>query len=193
MQKCGNFSRTSMFLGQHRESMGNAMKDVQILSRYKAWADDLFLATVSTVPDAELVAPRPIIFGSLIRTLNHSYSMDYVWQCHLLGKPHGLTTRNPQHSPGIAELTQRQRSIDEWYVSYADSITETELEQIIGFDFIGGGSGRMSRREIILHVVNHTTYHRGQAASILYYLGVVPPATDMPVFLRQHPSSGSAA
>lgn len=161
------------------------MKDTQVLTRYKAWADDVFLSTVSSVPAADLVAPRPIVFGSLIRTLNHSCAMDYVWQCHLLGKPHGLTTRNPEHCPAIEELAASQRSLDEWYVGYADSLTEGQLAEAVEFEFIGGGSGRMARRDIILHVVNHATYHRGHAADMLYHLGIFPPTTDLPVFLRQ--------
>lgn len=84
----------------------NPMNYVQMLTRYKAWADDVFLSVVSTVPITELAAPRPIIFGSLIRTLNHSYAMDHVWQSHLLGKPHGLTTRNPEHCPGYGTTRQ---------------------------------------------------------------------------------------
>jgi uncharacterized damage-inducible protein DinB len=43
----------------------------------------------------------------------------------------------------------------------------------------------MSRRDILLHVVNHTTYHRGHAADILYHLKIFPPTTDLPVFLRE--------
>lgn len=161
------------------------MNDTQTLTRYKAWADDLFLSALARVPAHELTAPRPIVFGSLIRTLNHAYAMDYVWQCHLLGKPHGLTTRNPEHCPELDELAASQRKMDEWYMSYADSIPEKELAQSVAFEYIGGGSGQMTRREILLHVVNHTTYHRGHAAGILYYLKVAPPTTDLPVFLRQ--------
>ena len=160
------------------------MRDTQILARYKAWADDLFLSAVSAIPNAELAAPRPIVFGSLIRTLNHCYAMDHVWQCHLLGKPHGLTTRNPEHCPAIEELAASQRGMDEWFVTYADSVNESELEEIVEFEFIGGGAGRLSRRDILLHVVNHTTYHRGHAAGILYSLAISPPTTDLPVFLR---------
>ena len=159
------------------------MHYVQILTQYKAWADDLFLSTVSNVPASELTAPRPIFFGSLIRTLNHSYAMDFVWRSHLLGKPHGLTTRNPEHCPEFAELASAQRAIDNWYVGYASSISEQELHQPIAFEFIGGGRGSMLRRDILLHVVNHTTYHRGHAADILYHLGIFPPTTDLPVFL----------
>jgi len=160
------------------------MNYLQVLTRYKAWADELFLAVVSGVPVAELTAPRPIVFGSLIRTLNHSYAMDYVWQCHLLGKPHGLTTRNPEKHPGIQELTAVQREMDNWYVSYADSIPDSELGEIVEFEFIGGGRGALARRDILLHVVNHTTYHRGHAADMLYHLSIFPPTTDFPVFLR---------
>jgi uncharacterized damage-inducible protein DinB len=162
------------------------MNYMQVLTRYKAWADGLFLTVVSKVPVSELTAPRPIVFGSLIRTLNHSYAMDYVWQSHLLGKPHGLTTRNPEKHPEIQELATAQRDMDNWYVKYADSISDRESGEIVEFEFIGGGCGAMSRRDILLHVVNHTTYHRGHAADILYHLNMVPPTTDLPVFLREH-------
>lgn len=161
------------------------MNTVQTLTRYKAWADDLFLATVSALPAAELSAPRPIFAGSLIRTLNHAFAMDSVWQSHLRGKPHGFTARNPEHCPEIEELAAAQRQIDGWYVGYADTLSIPDLSEIVEFDFIGGGHGAMSRSDILLHVVNHSTYHRGHAANILYHLKRSPPTTDLPVFLRE--------
>lgn len=160
------------------------MNSVQTLTRYKAWADDVFLSVIATLPESELVAPRPIYFGSLIRTLNHSYSMDFVWQCHLLGEPHGLTTRNPVDHPAIQDLVASQRRMDTWYVDYADSLSHEQLDELVEFEFIGGGNGAMSRGDILLHVVNHTTYHRGHVADMLYHLNVFPPTTDLPVFLR---------
>ena len=165
------------------------MNHVQMLTRYKAWADDLFLSVVSAVPVSQLKAPFPIIFGSLIRTLNHSYAMDYVWQSHLLGKPHGLTTRNPDHCPEMDQLATSQRKIDSWYVDYANSITDQKLSELVKFEFIGGRPGSMSRRDILLHVVNHTTYHRGHAADMLYHFNIFPPTTDLPVFLAQGSAS----
>lgn len=160
------------------------MNSVQTLTRYKAWADDVFLSVIVGLSEPQLVAPRPIIFGSLIRTLNHSYCMDYVWQSHLLGKPHGLTTRNPVDHPPIQELVASQRKMDAWYVDYADSLSSGKLDEVVEFEFIGGGHGAMSRGNILLHVVNHTTYHRGHVADMLYQLQVSPPTTDLPVFLR---------
>lgn len=153
--------------------------------RYKAWADRRFLRTVCTLPRVELGAPRPILFGSLIRTMHHAYAMDRVWQAHLAGTPHGQTTRNPAHCPALATLVAAQHAIDAWFVRYADALEDSAVEEIVTFDFIGGGTGAMTRGDILLHVVNHGTYHRGQVADMLYELGVFPPATDYPVFLRE--------
>ena len=153
------------------------------LMRYKAWANELFFDRLSSLPAHELTASRPMPFGCFIRLLNHVHAMDYVWQCHLLGKPHGMTSRDPGRNPELPDLAARQAELDRWFVEYADLLSATDLASTVQFDFIGGGSGRMSRNEILLHVVNHGTYHRGHAASVLYTLGFSPPTTDLPVFL----------
>lgn len=161
------------------------MNAVQSLARYKAWADRRFLAIVATLPRIELGAPRRIVFGSLLRTLHHSYAMDVVWQSHLLGRPHGFTSRNPDQCPALTTLMAAQMEIDAWYIAYADALAEQAWDEVVSFDFIGGGAGSLSRRDILLHVVNHTTYHRGHVADMLYELGLFPPATDYPVYLRE--------
>ena len=161
------------------------MTTARLLTRYKAWADALFWATVAQLPAADRLAPQPILFGSLMRTLHHAYAMDRVWPAHLLGQPHGYTTRNPTDHPPFAELHDRQLEIDAWYVAYAESLDEQALAEVVRFAFIGGGDGAMSRNEILLHVVNHGTYHRGHVADMLYHHQVVPPTTDLPVFLAQ--------
>jgi uncharacterized damage-inducible protein DinB len=43
----------------------------------------------------------------------------------------------------------------------------------------------MHRGEIVLHVVNHTTYHRGHIGAMIYDVPAEPPTTDLPVFLRE--------
>jgi uncharacterized damage-inducible protein DinB len=160
------------------------MNDIQILTRYKSWADDLFFAALANLPEQELVAPRQIIFGSIIRTMNHVCAMDQVWRAHLEGNSHGLVTRNPDACPPFAELRKTQQLLDAWFVDYANSLTDSARNEIVNFTFIGGGSGSMSRGNILLHVVNHTTYHRGHVADMMYQISAPPPTTDLPVFLR---------
>ena len=153
--------------------------------RYKAWADRLLFQTVAGLPEAALTASQPIIFGSLLRTLHHVYAMDTVWRAHLLGETHGFTSRNPDTCPAFAALRAAQAAIDDWYPGYAESLSDAACDEVIAFTFIGGGDGRMRREDMLLHVVNHATYHRGHVASMLYQLAVPPPTTDFPVFLRE--------
>lgn len=162
-----------------------ADRGLPMLARYKAWANELLYAAVARLPAQELIAPRPIVFGSMLRTLNHVYAMDRVWQAHLEGRSHGLATRNPDDAPPLDALRNAQREIDAWYVSYADSLGEAAHDETVRFTFIGGGAGRMTRHEILLHVVNHGTYHRGHVADMMYQMSVPPPTTDLPVYLGQ--------
>ncbi len=161
------------------------MNHVQTLTRYKAWANNLLFSAVSGLPEHELTAARPIVFGSILRTLNHVYAMDQVWKAHLQGVSHGFTTRNPKACPPLDQLRIVQQDMDNWYVGYADSLPETDHDERVEFTFIGGGPGSMSREAILLHVVNHATYHRGHIADMLYECSVEPPTTDFPVFLKE--------
>lgn len=69
----------------------------------------------------------------------------------------------------------------------SDGVTDAELNETVRFTFVGGGEGAMTRGEILLHVVNHTTYHRGFVANLFSQIPAQPPTTDLPVFLRDVP------
>ena len=155
-----------------------------MLTRYSAWANSLLYLALGELPEDELTKPRQIVFGNLMRTLNHVYSIDLVWRAHLEGKPHGFTTRNPDLHGSFSELRVAQATLDGWYLRHAEEMSDRVGEEFVEFTFIGGGEGAMTRGDILLHVVNHTTYHRGHIADMLYHLHISPPTTDLPVFLR---------
>ena len=161
------------------------LENVRMLSRYSAWANDRLYETLANLPGHELLKPHPIVFGSILRTLNHVYVMDLVWQAHLRGTRHNFATRNPKEHPPFAELRVAQNQLDRWYIEYSDDVQESSYGEIVNFTFIGGGSSSMSRGEILLHVINHTTYHRGHIGCMIYQLAAEPPTTDLPVFLRE--------
>jgi len=159
--------------------------DLHELMAYKAWANTRLYGALQRMDDAALRAPQPIIFGSLLSTLHHVAVMDRVWQAHLLGEPHGYTSRSPQPAPPLDELWTWQQTLDGWYQAQAGALDATREAECINFEFIGGGQGCMSRAQIFQHVANHATYHRGHIAAMMYAAGVSPPTTDLPVFLRE--------
>jgi len=162
---------------------------LETLTRYKAWANERLYTMLAGLSPDQLAAPTPIFAGSILRTLNHVYLMDVVWKSHLLGVPHDLTTRNPEATRPLPDLRKAQRDIDAWYVDRAAAMTPALGNEVMHFTFIGGGEGSLRREDMVLHAVNHTTYHRGHITAMLNMLGVQPQATDLPVFLRDTRSS----
>jgi uncharacterized damage-inducible protein DinB len=166
-----------------------SMRDARMLARYKAWADELIFQAVAALPEGEATKPRQSVFKNMVHTLNHVYVIDRIFQAHLEGRPHGYKARNTETHPPLAELWQAQREIDAWYVAWSDALEDAALEQKVRFSFVGGGEGEMTRAEILLHIVNHTTYHRGFVADFLYQVPARPPTTDLTVFLRDASNS----
>lgn len=63
--------------------MTAANKTVRMLTRYKAWANDLVFSMLRNMPYEEVVRPRQTRFGNMVHTLNHIYVIDAVFQAHL--------------------------------------------------------------------------------------------------------------
>ena len=110
--------------------------------------------------------------------------MDVVWSSNLEGVPHGMQTRNPEELLAFGELREKQAQLNRWFQQYASSLTAEEMDESIEFTFIGGGAGVMKKQDVLLHVVNHASYHRGHIEGVMYQMHIEPPTTDLPVFLK---------
>ena len=154
------------------------------LARYRLWADQRTFDAVAALPPGEAAKQRPTLFKTIIGTLNHNYLIDLVWQAHLEGRDHGFEARNLLLQEGLAELRSAQQAINQWYIDWSDRQSAQSLDEIVHFQFIGGEPGAMSRGDILLHVVNHATYHRGWIAEMFFQVPARNPTTDLPVYLR---------
>jgi len=162
-------------------------RNLRMLTRYNAWANGRLFAALAALPQGQATARLPTGFGTMVNTLNHAHVVDLIWKAHLEGLPHGFTTRTTDTEPPLAELAEAQARIDQWYVVYADALTAAQHDKVVRFRFVDGGAGAMARGDMLLHVINHKTYHRGYVADMLYQVGTRPPVMDLPVFLRDAP------
>jgi uncharacterized damage-inducible protein DinB len=160
------------------------MTDVRMLTRYNAWANEMFFKAVAELPEGEATKPRRSVFKNMVHTLNHTYVIARIFQAHLEGRSHGYSARNTESAPPLEELRRATGEIDRWYMDTYDAMDERKLAEKVHFTYVGGGEGVMSRLEILQHLVNHGTYHRGYVAQMLYDVPSRPPTTDLTVFLR---------
>jgi uncharacterized damage-inducible protein DinB len=160
----------------------------RMLTRYNHWANRLIFDAVAGLPPGEATRERQSLFKNMVHTLNHNYVIDLIWQAHLEGRDHGFAARNTPDHPPLEELWRKQKEVDAWYIAWSDRLSESALAGKVRFTLIGGNEGTMTRAEILLHIVNHTSYHRGFVGDLFYQVpgSHRPPTTDLPVYLREN-------
>lgn len=161
----------------------HGLRNLRMLARYTQWADEKLFAALRALPPETPAAPGRG-FGSMISTLNHSLVVDEIWRAHLESKPHGHNSRNTATLPTLEELARKQAAMDTWFIEYADDLNEARAEETVHFNFVDGGPGAMTRGDMLLHVVNHKTYHRGFVSEMIFQLPLKAPMIDLPVYLR---------
>ena len=156
------------------------MNTMQSLFAHKSWANnELFnvLATVSLEAHAAAV-------HTAIRTLNHIHVVDQIFQAHLRGEPHEFSATNTEATPELGKLQFGVAETDAWFESYASTVSEGQLARRIAFRFTDGDAGSMTRQEMLLHVVMHGSYHRGNVGQLLKSIAVAPPRDLYTKFLH---------
>jgi uncharacterized damage-inducible protein DinB len=64
-------------------------------------------------------------------------------------------------------------------------LSDTDLDRVVDYKSLKGDPFKNTVREIVMHVVNHATIHRGQVMGMLRQMGVAPPPTDLIFFYRE--------
>ena len=138
---------------------------------------------VAALPPGESTRERPTHFHTLIGTLNHIYLVDLRWQAHLEGRDHDFESLSLVLHEELPVLQRAQQSINHWYVDWSDRQSVQTLDEMVRLRFVGGEHGKMSRGDILLHVVNHATCHRGWIAEMFFEVPARNPKTDLSVYL----------
>jgi len=140
------------------------------LIRCKQWADD-GLHDVVAANIARLDTEEASI---VIRILDHIHVVDQIFQHHLQGLPHAFHAPRSDVMPDLAWLAESTRAVDAWYVDYVDTLSAADFEQPVNFTYTNGTAMRMTRGEMLLHITQHGTYHRGNAGILFQKMGIAP-------------------
>ncbi len=150
------------------------------LFAYKAWANQELLSQLATVD-----ASHADTLHNSLRLLNHTYLVDRLFKAHLNQETPPFHATNTKDTPSLAELQQAIADTDQWLLDYIATLTEPQLTDVLEFNFTDGDRGRMSREEILHHLIAHGAYHRGNVGQNLRLIGIAPPRDLLTRFLHQ--------
>jgi len=133
------------------------------------------LAELST---EDLVSPRPAFFGNIQATLNHILLVDRFYlnalQGHRLNRP---AIEEARACPDLSTLTRWQETEDMALLAHIQGLTDDALAEIVDVDR-GEKAQRDRRDDLLSHVFQHQTHHRGQVHCMLSATTVKPPQLD---------------
>ena len=141
------------------------------LFRFKAWADDQLLAALSRLGENSPVT------ALAIKALSHTYVVDRIFAAHIRREPHAYASANPSEMPTLEALARDLRRSDREYIDHVSTLDRPQLAERIDFAFTDGAPGRMSRGQMLMHVITHGAGHRGQVSALMLFHSL-PPARD---------------
>jgi len=151
---------------------------------YSVWANALMFAAADGLPGAQLDQSIASSFPSVRRTLAHIVSGEWIWLRRWLGE--NPTAMPPWVANGsLRELEDQLASVEVERDAFLATLSDSDLERMVSYRALSGDAFTQQLGDLMRHVVNHSTYHRGQVATLLRHLGVAPPGTDLTVYLRQ--------
>ena len=155
--------------------------DVRDLCSFDNWATARLLTGVSSLSEQQFSTEVRSSFPSLRDTVAHIIAEDGIWLRRCMGE-------NPLSTPAWAQnaspsvLAKAFAEVQQDRVVFFAGLTDARLAEHVDFVSLEGQPRRQRIADMLVHIVNHSTYHRGQATTLLRQAGVVPPETDFVVY-----------
>jgi uncharacterized damage-inducible protein DinB len=159
-------------------------RDLLTLVEFNYWARDRMFDSVSSLMADQFVQPLGNSFSSVRDTLVHIYSAEWVWFMRWQGTS-PTEPLKPQDYPDLATVTAEWRDLESRIRAYVDGLDDELVLRALDYRQMNGQAFRSPIWQMVQHVVNHGTYHRGQVATLLRQLGAKPAGTDLIVFHRE--------
>ena len=155
------------------------------LSAYSIWANQLLLDVINLLPEEKQKQEVTSSFSSLYKTVLHMWSAESVWwqRMKLLER---LYIPAESFSGDMKELSNQLISQNRQWNEWITNANEHQLQHVFQYYNFKKEQFKQPIYQMLLHVFNHGTYHRGQLVNMLRQLGVEKvPAADYIVWSRR--------
>lgn len=157
-------------------------QDVVYLHDYNRWANRRLIETVSKLTPEQFTRDLQNSHRSVRDTLAHILAAEWIWLERWRGvSPHSLL--NPSDFEAVDSLKARWAEVEKDYAEFLIELSDELLTKVISYRNTKGEEWAYPLGQMIQHVMNHSTYHRGQVTTLLRQLGAAVLPLDLLVFM----------
>lgn len=148
------------------------------LYQYHYYANRLYIDTAMTLTSEQIHRDQGQSWGSVHEILLHMSNAEWIWLQRWRGySPSSLPVK--QDFPSLPEVITRWHGIEQDVMAYIHGLKTPDLEQEITYRSTQGISYHLPLWQLMVHVPNHATHHRGELAAIFALMAVPHKEDDM--------------
>ena len=166
-------------------------EDIQRLYDYNSWANARILTACTALTDEQFTRNLGSSFPSVRDTLVHILGAEWIWCERWHGRSHPDLPPGLEF-PNLAAVRERWSEVQRNLAEFVASLRDEDLTRELSYQNTKGEAFTHPLWPALQHVVNHSTYHRGQVTTMLRQLGAKPVSTDLIAFYRERAASAGA-
>jgi uncharacterized damage-inducible protein DinB len=159
------------------------VQEIQKLFAYNAWATNRLFEALAHVPEASYKRDLKSSHNSLHGTVTHMVAAEKIWLSRLIKKPEAALMTG-QESPSLQSLKAVWEDVAAHIARFVSKLDDKALGNNLEYFTTEGKKFTNSMNQILLHIINHSSYHRGQVAALMRQIGMEPVNTDLIAFFR---------
>lgn len=174
-----------------RQTAVSLLFNLQLMSQYNQWMNQKVYQTAHKLGEEKIKQDRGAFFGSILGTLNHIYVADIIWLRRFARHPKQY--QNLQQLPELDNYTELSQTVaddlksldklrqelDKLIINWCQEIDPEDLESNLQYIDTKGNSYNKNFGQLIHHLFNHQTHHRGQATTLISQEGLDVGVTDL--------------
>lgn len=151
---------------------------------YMLWADRHMLKSVRAVRTEDLTRDAGVSFRSLLGTMAHILGAEKLWLSRWLGHP-DHSVLGPDDFPDLLSWITAWEENASGMEAFLAGLTDEQVAAPLAWTSLEGQDHLRPLWQVILQLVNHSTYHRGQVVSLLRQMGYPAESTDLIRFFAE--------
>jgi uncharacterized damage-inducible protein DinB len=158
--------------------------DVRRLLDYGVWANHKLMRAAATLGTDDFKRELGGSHGGVRGTLTHIMGAEWIWLERWKGvsPARGIDEGEFQN---VLQLRERWKAIEAHRAAWFESLRERQLVEIVRYKTLDGRGFGAPLWQLVQHVVNHGSYHRGTLVHMLRQLGAKPVSTDLLFYDRE--------
>jgi uncharacterized damage-inducible protein DinB len=160
------------------------LQEIKTLVAYNAWATNRIFEAVEALPEGEAMRDMKSSHRNIHGTLTHLVGAEKIWLSRMAGTPDKAMIK-PADVPTVADVKATWEQTGFATAKFLGTMTDRKLQETFTMSTAKGEQFTHSFGQALQHVVNHSTYHRGQVITLMRQMGQTPPDTGMISFFRE--------